>query len=344
MQSDERSGWGWRVTSFRPGNDHKSLGKGQIIAEKSGTDRGKGGRATLSSRVNEDSGFSGSDLDAVQPINVAALTGQAALIIGHPGHELCVYGWCGLARPSVFILTDGSGRTEVSRTARSLTILERLGCTTGPGTGLFTDREVYRALLSRDHKLFGMLARQIAEWLILDDIDLVVGDAAEGFNPVHDVCRLIINAAVEMAAEAQNRPISNFAFRLDWRKEREYTRAPEGARTLILDQVTFDSKLSAAWDYDELRSDIEAVLSDNGAESFRTEKFDPIMVDGMVDGTVDGVVDKDVGQDHQRSSIPYYEEYGARLMSEGIYNQVIRYDEHLAPLADALSLAVQEGM
>jgi hypothetical protein len=68
------------------------------------------------------------------------------------------------------------------------------------------------------------------------------------------------------------------------------------------------------------------------------------MIDGMVEAMVDGVVDKDVGQDHQRSSIPYYEEYGARLMREGIYNQVIRYHEHLAPLADALNLAVQEGL
>ena len=329
MHGDEQSGWRWPVASFQPDSD-ESGSKRRIQATTSALETGHDhrGRALFTSPVSEDSGFIRSDAAAKDAAGLEALTGQAALIIGHPGHELCVYGWCGLARPSVFILTDGSGRTETSRTARSVRILEGLGCTTGPGTGLLTDREVYQALLSRDHKLFTRLTRQIAEWLVVDDIDSVTGDAAEGFNPVHDVCRLIIDAAVDLARLATNRAISNCAFRLDWRKGREYALERDGARTLILDQETFDSKLSAAWAYDELRSDIEAVLGENGVECFRTERFDPVGSKG----------------EHRQTTTPHYEEYGARLVSEGIYNQVIRNREHLAPLADALALAVQEGL
>src|SRR5262249_19280847 len=88
-------------------------------------------------------------------------TRRSALIIGHPGHELCVYGWSQLARPFVFILTDGSGRTGASRTGRSVRLLNRLGCTTVPGSGSFTDQEIYRALLDRNHNLLTMLTRQI---------------------------------------------------------------------------------------------------------------------------------------------------------------------------------------
>ena len=33
-----------------------------------------------------------------------------ALVIGHPGHELLVHGWLEVARPIVFVFTDGSGR------------------------------------------------------------------------------------------------------------------------------------------------------------------------------------------------------------------------------------------
>ena len=329
MHSDEQSGWRGPVTSFQPGN-HESGGEQQIQAGPCSleTDHDQGRRSLLIPPASEDSRFTSSDNAAKQAAGVEALTGQAALIIGHPGHELCVYGWCGLARPSVFILTDGSGRTETSRTARSVRILEGLGCTTGPGTGLLTDREVYQALLSRDHKLFTRLTRRIAEWLVVDDIDSVAGDAAEGFNSVHDACRLIIDAAVDLARLATNRAISNCAFRLDWRKDREYALERDGARTLILDQETFDSKLSAAWAYDELRSDIEAVLGENGVECFRTERFDPVVSKG----------------EHRQTAAPYYEEYGARLVNDGIYNQVIRYNEHLAPLGDALALAVQEGL
>src|SRR5207253_5484219 len=50
-------------------------------------------------------------LHIVQPFNNAVAPalpgGRAALVIAHPGHELRVYHWLRLARPSVFILTDG---------------------------------------------------------------------------------------------------------------------------------------------------------------------------------------------------------------------------------------------
>jgi hypothetical protein len=326
------------VTPFQPRNDHKSIGKKQISFTGGGLKSGHDteGHAPLNSTPRAYSPFTCADAAEKQPVDAETVAAKAALIIGHPGHELCVYGWCALARPSVFILTDGSGRTEASRTARSVEILHRIGCNIEPGTGLLTDREVYQSLLTRDHKLFTQLARRLAEWLVRDDIDSVVGDAGEGFNPVHDACRLIINSAVGMAARARTHPISNFAFRLDWRKERECSREPDGARTLTLDQPTFDRKLSAAWAYDELRSDIEVVLSDNGVDSFRTERFDPIMIDEMADGMA--------RHDHRHSSSPYYEDYGARLMRQGIYDQVIRYREHLAPLADALNLTAQEGL
>ena len=40
---------------------------------------------------------------------------KAALVISHPGHELCVHHWLETARPDVFVLTDGSGRSGISR-------------------------------------------------------------------------------------------------------------------------------------------------------------------------------------------------------------------------------------
>src|SRR5262249_37129832 len=195
--------------------------------------------------------------------------GRAALIIGHPGHELCVYGWCRLSKPFVFILTDGSGRTELSRTPRSLWILNQLGCTTDSESGKLRDRDIYEALLDQNHQLFIGLARKIAQALVLHDVDRVVGDAGEGFNPVHDVCRLIIDAAVEIAGSALNRRILNFGFRLDWRREIERRAEPDYATTLSLDQEDFASKLAAARGYTELAPEVDSALNNNGAEAFR---------------------------------------------------------------------------
>lgn len=256
------------------------------------------------------------------------LTGRAALIIGHPGHELCVYGWCQLAKPLVFILTDGSGRTGTSRTARSLHMLQELGCTAATVSQTFTDQEIYRILLDRNHTPLTTVTREITHSLILNQIDYVVGDAGEGFNPVHDVCRLIIDAAVQIAGRVRNNTIRNFGFRLDWRKDWDYLPAPHDARTLTLDQDTFASKLSAAWAYGELRSEVESVLGSNGVDRFRTERLDPVGAPG----------------EYLRTNKPYYEEYAEELVAAGIYDQVIRYKEHLAPLAEQLRLVVQEGL
>ena len=68
---------------------------------------------------------------------------SAALILGHPGHELRVYGWTRSIRPLTFVITDGSGASGISRLIRrpsfSITWALRLvrsmeGLPTGPST------------------------------------------------------------------------------------------------------------------------------------------------------------------------------------------------------------------
>jgi hypothetical protein len=58
--------------------------------------------------------------------------------------------------------------------------------------GHLSDQEVYEAMLDQDVDLFVRLTVELAESLCLDDVDYVVGDSAEGYNPTHDFCRTII--------------------------------------------------------------------------------------------------------------------------------------------------------
>src|SRR3954452_4220641 len=85
-----------------------------------------------------------------------------ALIIGPPGHELRVHHWIERTRPLVFVLTDGSGHTGVSRLASTTAVLERAGATPGSVYGRLSDREVYRAILGGDVGLFAGLADELA--------------------------------------------------------------------------------------------------------------------------------------------------------------------------------------
>src|SRR5438132_1232239 len=139
---------------------------------------------------------------------------RAALFIAHPGHELLVHGWLELVRPFVFVLTDGSGRTNQSRLDSTSKTLNQTGAKPGRIYGRLTDRAAYAAILDHEFDLFIRLAKELAEAFTAERIDYVAGDAAEGYNPTHDVCRLVINAAVELANQRAVSPVANFEFPL----------------------------------------------------------------------------------------------------------------------------------
>src|SRR5437870_6297770 len=121
---------------------------------------------------------------------------RAALFIAHPGHELMVHGWLELMRPLVFVLTDGSGRTNQSRLESTTEIVNQTGAKLGCIYGRLTDRAAYSAILDREFDVFIRLAKELAKAFIAQRIDYVAGDAVEGYSPTHDVCRLVINVTV----------------------------------------------------------------------------------------------------------------------------------------------------
>jgi hypothetical protein len=71
------------------------------------------------------------------------------------------------------------------------------------------------------------LVQELAAALMRERIDYVVGDAVEGYNPSHDLCRAIINAAVDIASHERDRDIPNFEVLLTSEPEDAAAR-PEG--------------------------------------------------------------------------------------------------------------------
>src|SRR5262249_42592986 len=141
--------------------------------------------------------------------------GKAAVIVAHPGHELMVYHWMERYRPLYCCLTDGSGGSARSRLASTARLLETVGATPGPLYGRYPDREVYRLLLDERAEVFAGLAEELADALTAAGVDCVAGDAAEGFNPVHDVCRFLIDGAVARVRRRTGRVLRNYDFVLD---------------------------------------------------------------------------------------------------------------------------------
>src|SRR5205823_28552 len=91
---------------------------------------------------------------------------RGALVVAHPGHEMRVYAWLKFARPLVFVLTDGSGRSGKSRLPSTSRILEQVEAVSGCIYGRLTDAQIYSAMLNVDVDCFVGLAAELADALM----------------------------------------------------------------------------------------------------------------------------------------------------------------------------------
>jgi len=250
--------------------------------------------------------------------------GPAALVIAHPGHELRVHGWLEWARPTVFVLTDGSGHGSHGRMASTTRLLERAGASIGTVSARFTDRELYSMILERRVTVFTDLVTELASAFVAGRFTYVVADAAEGYNPGHDVCRYLVDAAVECARPDLPETFRSFEIDLAAAPDAAADTAKAQGLCLELDQAALERKLTAAREYVEMAQEVDAALERWGASAFRRE---------CLRETSLGLREPQAGD-----AVPFYETHGDRRRAEGTYEQVIRYREHIRPLQEALRL------
>jgi hypothetical protein len=252
---------------------------------------------------------------------------RAALVVAHPGHELRLHGWIELANPLVCILTDGSGHSGQSRLESTTRLLARLGNRRGSIYGRFKDVEMYTAILAGNFGLFIELAEELGEAFVRDAVEYVVGDAIEGYNPIHDLCRSVINTAVDLANRGETNRIANFDFLVIGLPDLSSDEFRSREVWLRLDEGALARKLEAAKSYLELRDDVGKMIDEVGSASFRFEALRPVI--------------SAVGTNGLTQEPPFYERYGAKKVSEGYYRHVIRYREHILPIVDALQNCAQ---
>lgn len=251
---------------------------------------------------------------------------RTALVIGHPGHELLLHGWLEVTHPFVFVFTDGSGRSNQSRLPSTTKILNQTGAKCGSVYGRLTDAAGYAAILSHEFDLFVQLARELAGAFVAERIDYVAGDAFEGYNPMHDACRLVINAAVTMAQRATGHRIANFEFSPIGQPNACHEPNHANGICRLLDEAELARKMTAAKGYAELAGEVLAALERTSTDAFRVECLRPV-----VPATVDCPCDEP----------PFYEQYGEKQVAAGYYHRVLRYNEHIVPLAEALRRSVE---
>jgi len=258
---------------------------------------------------------------------------RAILVIAHPGHELRVHGWLEATAPVVWILTDGSGHTGRSRIDSTTRVLKATGAIPGPVYGLMSDAEFYNTVLGFDHQPLIDLVEKLAASIQHEQVDCIAGDAEEGYNPGHDTCRLIIDAAVKLVKRKSRKPIRNYDFTLVGPPDQCPPDLREHSLWFNLDDEAFARKLSAARNYPELQAEVQTAL--NGVETetanqFRVECLRPI---NSHSPALRSLTDEP----------PYYELYGEKQVKSGYYKHVLRYSEHMLPLARALDSYVERN-
>jgi hypothetical protein len=245
---------------------------------------------------------------------------RAALVIAHPGHELRLYNWINRVRPQVFVLTDGSGSFHTSRLHRTTSILNSLGARPGSIYGRLTDLEIYSAILGGNLDLFVSLAGELSAALVDDQIEYVVGDAFEGYNPAHDICRLVIDAAVKKACQMGS-CLDNFDVPMAYRFADRPSATMADTIWIDADEQMQSRKLDAARNYSELEVDVNRIIAQEGIDSLSTE-----YLRRLSEGSSRFPPDER----------PYYEVYGEKQVAAGRYQKVIRYRDHVLPIAEGL--------
>jgi len=258
----------------------------------------------------------------------AVLRGRPALlVVAHPGHELRVHGWLERARPEVWVLTDGGGRTGIGRLDSSRTVIERAGAGVGPVFGAFTDREAYRFLLLGEVEPVARLVERLADRLAAEESIYVVGDAFEGFNPIHDLCRVTVDLAAARAELLTGRRIDSFDFPLE--------AAPDtlgeigGDLRLLLDEAAVARKVAAARAYQEMAAEVDRALAGHGEVAFAVERLRPVDALRPLAARLHGP--------------PLYERFGEDRVAAGTYREVLRFAEHFAPFVAGLAGALGDS-
>ena len=200
----------------------------------------------------------------------------------------------------------------MSRLHQTTCLLDESGATRDKVYGCFTDAEAYAHLMARDGTPFVEAAHQLSQSFQHHGITAVLTDAAEGYNPVHDLCRGIAEAGVRLCGA---RAPLLFEFDL--------VGHPDGSGPgirLTLDDRAFARKLDAVNRYTALTAEATAAFDLHGTEAFRV-KFLRRSTQGVLPSA---------------EHVPYYERVGNERVLDGRYRSVLRYGEHVRPVLAAL--------
>lgn len=239
------------------------------------------------------------------------------LFVAHPGHELLLHGWISRNKPVVHVMTDGAAHS-CGRLASTAELLRGVGARAGAIFGRLSDREAYEMILERNTALLFSLVGELADDLQRDRPSVLVSDSAEGYNPVHDLCRLIAGAAIATAGV----PTKQYEYAVV-----NHPQSFDAAEIVVeLNDAEYAAKMERARRQAGALIDVDDLLKKHGADAYRREVLHPVADWSAID----------------EGARPLYERFGEERVAAHRYTNVIRLREHMLPLRDALCAEVEK--
>lgn len=251
------------------------------------------------------------------------------LLVAHPGHELRIYEWVRRVQPHVVALTNGDGSVGQARLSDTEDLLADLGVRVRRDwLEPVSDSAVYQALLGTAPSPFAAWLDQLTQAALEEGIDGVVSDQAEGYNPTHDLCRVLANCLVQRLEQA-GRPVRNLEIPLVGHPC-DPAHDAQAEVKITLSEHELSQKLAKMHDYARrcspiLEQELQTMLDSYGQQAFATECLYTARRTPYEDGKVPDVM-------------PSFERIGEERRRAGIYKHVIQA-QHLQQLVQTFAPA-----
>lgn len=252
---------------------------------------------------------------------------KCAFVFAHPGHELKLHAWLERLQPEVFLLTDGSGSVDQSRVAQSRQTISASGATLNPMSAAWTDHQAYTAILScNSAKVIGVV-EQLASELQKLAIEWVVCDSIEGFNPVHDLCTVLVANACTLVQKRTTTNIRCLDFPLHGPPDHKLVTGCDGLLELHLTSLEWQRKRLAIVNNTAISREMQHDFGLYGENAFKVEVLTPLDIASSLQSLA--------------QAKPFYETHGENRVRAGVYTQVLRYQEHFLPLVEQVDTWVR---
>lgn len=232
------------------------------------------------------------------------------LILAHPGHELRIHHWLELIKPTVYLLTDGSGGAMSSRTHFSKDVIEQAGARPGALFGEISDKEWYASIMAGNSDLFLNAIEKIVDDAPENCQVQIISDARDGYNPMHDLAWFI--------GKLVHHRLSQRNTLLPFLSSAAVTDVPgKVEHSLQLSAEARERKIRAVTGYTPLADEARNIL-----------ERDPMAFD------VERLISQNF--DWQADYEPLWEQIGKQRVASGVYADCLTYQGHVRPILDVL--------